>query len=128
MAKVTGNVGSKIIFENDKIKVWDFILQPGEYTEIHKHDKSYIWYAIQGGPLDCDDEHGNDLGVFDVPTGSVWDIKCKGDELEVMSEIAQGTLFPATHRAKNAGDTPYREILIEFKLDFPQIRYTSNHL
>ncbi|MEZ5592798.1 MAG: hypothetical protein R3F53_19685 [Gammaproteobacteria bacterium] len=115
MAKVSSNVGSKVIFENDKVKVWDFVLQPGEETEMHKHDKSYMWYAIQGGPLDCEDEHGNDLGVFDVPTGGVFDIKLNGDELEVMSEIAKGAKIPVTHKAKNAGDTPYREILIEFK-------------
>ena len=115
MATVSENVGSTVVFENDKVKVWDFVLQPGEETPMHKHDKSYMWYAIQGGPLDCEDEHGGDLGVFDVPTGSVFNIKCEGDELEVLSEIAQGTLFPATHKAKNAGDVPYREILIEFK-------------
>ncbi|MFL2840645.1 MAG: hypothetical protein ACJ0BT_02250 [Pseudohongiellaceae bacterium] len=115
MSEVSSNVGSKKIFENDKIIVWDFELQPGETTPMHKHENSYIWYALQGGPLDCDDEHGNDLGVFDVPTGSVFDIKLKDGELEVMSEIAKGAKIPSTHNAKNIGDTPYREILIEFK-------------
>lgn len=115
MASVGGQVGSKIVFENDKVIVWDFQLQPGEETPMHRHDRSYVWYAIQGGPLDCEDEHGNDLGVFDVPTGSIFDIKCDGDQLEVLSDIAKGTLFPATHKAKNIGDVPYREILIEFK-------------
>ncbi|MEO1192205.1 MAG: hypothetical protein AAFY02_10640 [Pseudomonadota bacterium] len=114
-ADVTGNVGSRVVFENDKVIVWDFELQPGEETEMHRHDKSYIWYAIQGGPLDCEDEHGNDLGVFDVPTGSVFNIKYADGQLEVLSDIAKGTLFPATHKAKNAGSVPYREILIEFK-------------
>ena len=115
MSEVSKNVGSTKIFENDKIIVWNFELAPGETTPMHKHDKSYVWYAIQGGPLDCDDEHGNDLGVFDVPTNSVFEIKCEGGELEVMSEIANGVKFPVTHNAKNIGDTPYREILIEFK-------------
>ena len=112
---MAGNVGSKVVFENDKIKVWDFVLEPGEETELHTHDKSYIWYAIQGGPLDCEDAHGNDLGVFDVPTGSTFESACKGDELEVKSDIANGVIFPATHKAQNAGKTQYREILIEFK-------------
>ena len=111
----SGQVGSKKVFENDKIIVWDFILQPGEETVMHTHSRSYMWYAIQGGPLDCEDEYGGDLGIFDVPTGSVFHIKCEGDELEVLSEIAKGVKFPATHKAKNAGDVPYHEILIEFK-------------
>jgi len=111
----SNQVGSTKIFENDKVVVWNFELQPGETTPMHTHDKSYIWYAIEGGPLDCDDEHGNDLGVFDVPTGSVFVIKCENGELEVMSDIAKGAKIPVTHNAKNIGDKPYREILIEFK-------------
>lgn len=115
MATITANVGTTKVFENDKIVVWNFVLQPGEETPMHRHERSYVWYAIQGGPLDCEDEQGNDLGVFEVPTGSVFNISCVGDQLEVMSEVAQGTLFPATHKAKNIGDVPYHEILIEFK-------------
>lgn len=111
----SGNVGTTKLFENDKVIVWNFELKPGEETPMHTHDRSYIWYAIQGGPLDCEDNEGNDLGIFDVPTGSVFDIKCENNELEVMSEVAQGVKFPVTHKAKNIGDVTYREILIEFK-------------
>lgn len=115
MTPVSENVGGQKVFENDRIIVWNFELKPGEETPMHKHGNSYMWYAIQGGPLDCEDEDGNDLGVFDVPTGSVFEIKCEGDQLEILSEVAQGTLFPVTHKAKNIGDVTYREILIEFK-------------
>jgi len=115
MTNASGNVGSKVVFENEVVRVWDFVLMPGEETPMHKHEKSYMWYAIHGGPLDCEDADGNDLGIFDVPTGGIFNIKCDGDQLEVLSDNAKGTLFPATHKAKNAGDTPYREILIEFK-------------
>lgn len=115
MSSISGNVGSVKVFENDKIIIWDFKLKPGEETPMHKHDKSYVWYAIQGGPLDCEDEHGNDLGIFNVPHESVYDIKYADNKLEVMSEHDKGVIFPATHKAKNAGDTLYREILIEFK-------------
>ena len=90
MGAPSGEVGSTKIFENEKIIVWNFELQPGEETPMHTHENSYIWYAIQGGPLDCEDEHGNDLGVFDVPTGSLFNIRCADGELEVLSEIAQG--------------------------------------
>jgi len=115
MTTISDNIGSKIIFENDNIIVWDFELKPGEETPMHKHSHSYMWYALQGAPLDCEDEHGNDLGVFDVPTGSVFNIKREGDKLEVMSDIAKGVKFPITHKAKNIGKETYREILIEFK-------------
>ncbi len=115
MAPVTKDVGSKILFENDKVIVWLFELKPGEETPMHRHERSYMWYAINGAPLDCEDNEGNDLGVFDVPTGSVFDIRYEDDKLEVMSEIANGVVFPATHKAKNIGEESYQEILIEFK-------------
>lgn len=115
MAEANGGVGSTVVFENDKVKVWNFELQPGEETPMHRHDHSYIWYAISGGPLGVSDEHGNDLGVFEVPTGAVFNIRHNGNELEILSSIGRGDKFPLTHKAKNIGDSPYREILIEFK-------------
>ena len=111
----SNKVGSTKIFENDKVIVWDFTLEPGETTPLHTHENSYIWYALEGAPLDCDDEHGNDLGIFDVPKGAVFEIDHDGKELEVKSEIGKGVRFPVTHTATNAGDKTYREILIEFK-------------
>lgn len=51
MTEVTGKVGSKVVFENDKVKVWDFVFQSGKETVLHKREKSYMWYAIHGGPL-----------------------------------------------------------------------------
>ncbi|MEZ5649823.1 MAG: hypothetical protein R3E87_04660 [Burkholderiaceae bacterium] len=115
MSSVTKNVGSQVVFENDKVKVWDFVLQPGEETPMHRHEHSYIWYAIAGGSLQAEDPEGNDLGVFEVPTGAVFNIKCDGDRLEVVSGNGPSVLFPAVHKAKNISATPYREILIEFK-------------
>jgi len=115
MSEISDRVGSKVVFENDKVRVWDMVLQPGEETPMHKHEHSYVWYAISGGPLDCADAQGNDLGIIDVPTGSIFNIKCTGERLEVLSEIGQGMTIPAAHKAKNIGPTPYREILIEFK-------------
>lgn len=115
MSKVSSNVGTEKIFENDKVIIWNFELKPGEETPMHRHDKSYVWYAIQGAPLDLEDDKGNNLGVLEVPTNSVFNIKCDGGELEVLSEVGKGAKIPVTHKAKNVGKETYREILIEFK-------------
>ena len=32
-------VGSKVVWEDDKIKVWEFALEPGEQTPGHCHIK-----------------------------------------------------------------------------------------
>ncbi|MFM0718256.1 hypothetical protein PQQ73_18155 [Paraburkholderia strydomiana] len=108
-------VGTEKVFENDKVIVWNFTLEPGEYTEMHTHERSYMWYAINGAPLQIFDEEGNDLGTFDVPTGAVYSLMLDKGYLEVLSEIGKGARVPATHRARNVGATPYREVLVEYK-------------
>jgi len=116
MADVSDQIGSRKLFENDKITMWYFELEPGEETVVHRHERSYMWYALSGAPLDCEGENGEDLGIFEVPTGCVFNIHCDGDELTVLEgNGADGVKFPATHKAKNAGDQKYVEILVEFK-------------
>lgn len=36
-------VGSNVVWENDKIKVWEFNLEPGEQTPVHRHELDYIF-------------------------------------------------------------------------------------
>jgi hypothetical protein len=33
----------------------------------------------------------------------------------VLSEIGKGAKVPATHKARNDGSKPYREVLVEYK-------------
>src|SRR5947208_3265572 len=56
-------VGSEKGFENDKVIVWNFVLEPGEETPVHTHEHSYMWYAIEGAPLHIYDKDGADLGI-----------------------------------------------------------------
>ena len=52
------DVGSEKVFENDKVIVWNFVLAPGAETPMHTHDHSYMWYTIDGAPLQIFDEDG----------------------------------------------------------------------
>ena len=44
-------VGTTKVFENDKIIVWEFVLAPGDTTPIHSHEHDYIFYVLDGAPL-----------------------------------------------------------------------------
>ena len=112
---MAGKLGSEIVFENDKVVVWNFELAPGEVTELHTHERDYMWYAVAGTTLQVFDENDNDLGKLEVPTGAVFSLKLVGDELEVLSEPGKGMRVPACHKAKNAGPSTYREVLVEYK-------------
>jgi hypothetical protein len=108
-------VGTEKVFENDKVIVWNFTLEPGEETPMHTHEHSYMWYAIAGAPLQIFDENGKDLGTLEVPTGAIYSLKLDNGFLEVLSEPGKGMRVPARHKARNVGSAPYREVLVEYK-------------
>jgi hypothetical protein len=106
-------VGTTKIFENNATILWEFVLEAGEETPVHTHKHDYVFYVLDGAPLQISDANGKDLGVFDAVTGSVFPFKIEGDDL--VSADDKGHRVPATHKARNAGSTRYREILIESK-------------
>ena len=40
-------VGSKLIFENERVRVWEFTLQPGETIDTHKHEHDYFFSRLK---------------------------------------------------------------------------------
>ena len=89
-------VGSKLIFENERIRVWEFTLQPGESIDTHKHHHDYFFYPIEGGTLEVTRETGVTRATLEA--GQVYYRK-GGD----------------SHAAKNVDDHRYHEVLVELK-------------
>jgi predicted metal-dependent enzyme (double-stranded beta helix superfamily) len=108
-----GTVGTTKVFEDERIIVWEFVLAPGEKTPVHTHEHDYIFYVLEGAPLQVYDAEDRELGQFDASTGAVFALKCEGGEL--ISLDGRGHRVPATHSARNLGATRYREILVETK-------------
>lgn len=106
-------VGTNVVFENDKIKVWEFNLEPGEQTPVHTHDMDYIFYVINGTTLEVFDADNKFLSNIEVADGDVVPLHLEGDELVVIGNESQR--IPATHSARNGGPNRYREILVETK-------------
>ena len=106
-------VGSNVIFEDDKIKVWEFNLDPGEQTPVHTHELNYIFYVIDGTTLEVFDKNNQFLSNIEVKDGDVVPLRLEGDELVVIGNESQR--IPATHSARNGGPNRYREILVETK-------------
>ncbi len=103
-------VGSKKVFENDKVIVWEMALQPGESSGQHTHEHTYFFQVISGSTLETIDSDGVSLGSFDFNTGSTHFLTLDDDKL-VYGDVR----VPATHEAKNVGSDPYFEILVELK-------------
>ena len=103
-------IASKKIFENDKIAVWELVLEPGESTGIHTHPHDYMFYVIEGSTSEITDKNGNFLSKLEMTAGDTMFIRLEGQEL-----VAGNLRLPATHSARNVGTTRYREILVETK-------------
>ena len=106
-------VGSDVVFEDEKIKVWEFHLAPGERTPVHTHELEYVFYVLSGSTLEVFDADDKFLTSLDFADGDVLPLRLENGELIVVGDEA--TRLPATHWARNAGTTPYREVLIEKK-------------
>jgi len=102
--RVLGDVATTLLFENDRVKVWELALEPGECSDVHEHLHDYVLIQLEGDRIAGifeDDTHG------EYPPGTV-----EGD-------VSYGNVFYTTkggvETAKNTGRQPYREILVELK-------------
>ncbi len=108
-----GHVGSRKIYEDDSIILWEFELAPGEKSPCHTHEHDYLFYVLAGTRLEVYDADDRHLGGFDSPTGACFALRRDGEDL--VSSDDKGLRVLATHSALNAGTGTYREMLIEKK-------------
>ncbi len=96
-----GDVATRILFEDDTLRIWEMTLEPGEYTDLHHHQHDY-YLVIDAGDL-----------VAGVPPKDspmdffVGKIPPQGNTVRVPKG--------GTEWAFNVGEKTYHEILIELK-------------
>lgn len=51
LAAAPGNhqIGTKLLYENDRVGIWEVRLRPGERAGFHIHDKPYFWTSLEAG-------------------------------------------------------------------------------
>ena len=101
--RVIGDIGTKLLFEDDRVRVWELRLAPGERSAVHRHDLDYLLVQISGDRIAVDpepDSAGEYREHFAAPTipGAAVLMKRGGIETAV-----------------NVGDEPYHEVIIELK-------------
>jgi hypothetical protein len=97
---VSEEVGSTLLFENDRVRVWDLRLAPGENLGMHRHASEYFLVAIGGGKLKSLNADGSTRFVADMEDGEVHYRNIKGEDV---------------HDAVNVGQTPWRNLVVEMK-------------
>ena len=106
-------VGTKKVFENDRVVVWNLDLEPGEDSGRHTHELDYVVRVVSGATLEVFGPNGESLETIELAPGDATSFRIDGDR--ILSDRPGYPAVPATHSAKNVGTTTFREVLIEFK-------------
>lgn len=95
-----GDVGTKLLYENDRVKVWEFALDPGEAIPMHTHTLDYLFHVYEGSTLEVTfpAEAEAPAKKIDLAAGDV-------------RYVAKG----GRHMARNVGQRRYVEVLVELK-------------
>jgi hypothetical protein len=103
-------IATKKVFENDKIVVWEMVLDPGQSSGLHTHSNSYVFHVLEGSTCEVTDKEGKSCGALTMEPGFTLHFQLTGQEL-----VADDFRIPITHSARNLGTTRFREILVETK-------------
>lgn len=103
--RVLGDIASRVVFENDRVRVWEMRLEPGEESAVHRHDLDYLMIQISGDKM---------AAKMEPDSGGPW-----GELGYVEGDIAPGNVLYAERggieRAVNVGRDPFYEIVVELK-------------
>jgi beta-alanine degradation protein BauB len=92
-------VGTSQLFENERVRVWEVRLAPGERTPFHAHTVRYFWTCVDAG-----------VGRQRYADGTMKVLRyATGDTL--YSEHSPEA--PMLHDLENVGETPLRFVTVE---------------
>src|SRR5262245_13867768 len=103
MDRTLGDVATRILFENDRVRVWEMVLPPGERSAVHRHELDYVLVQVDGDRIAAQFEPDTAGALKGYVEGTVEPGKTRF--------IARGGIETAI----NPGARTYREILIELK-------------
>jgi hypothetical protein len=101
--RVLGGVGTEVVFENDRVRVWSLRLEPDEKSAVHRHDLDHLLIQIAG----------DRIAVIPEPDS-------QGPYREYLAaDVIPGAVVHVTRggieTAHNVGNRPYREVIVELK-------------
>lgn len=101
--RTLGDIATHLLMENDRVKIWEMDLAPGEESAIHEHTMDYILVVIEGDRI---------AGVPQPDSPGLYN-----QYLEVDVEPGQHFYIEkgGIETARNIGKRRYREIAIELK-------------
>lgn len=96
-----GKVGSSLVSETDRVRVWHICLAPGERLPVHCHVLDYFWTAVTPG-----------RARSNTADGQVLDVSYEKGETKHLN-FADGEFM--MHDLQNIGDEDLIFTTVEFK-------------
>jgi mannose-6-phosphate isomerase-like protein (cupin superfamily) len=98
-----GPIGTNVVYEDERVRVWRLKLAPGEDSATHRHDLDHLLIQIRGDRVAV---------VPEPDTAGPYSDVLEADVLPGMV-----TYVPAggVETARNVGADPYLEIIVELK-------------
>lgn len=69
-----GPVGQRVVYEDDRVRVWDIVLEPGGYFGLHTHEHDYLIVTLEGARCKTQELQADGTWVevyFDFEAGDV---------------------------------------------------------
>jgi len=101
--RVLGDVGTRLLFENDRVRAWELRLAPGEESAAHRHQLDHLLIQVSGDRVavipepDSEGPYREYLEADVIPGATVF--------------VRRGGI----ETARNIGTQPYSEVIIELK-------------
>jgi len=98
-----GPVGTRVVFENDQVRVWVMRLAPGVRSAVHQHDLDHMLIQISGDRIAVEpepDAQGPHRDYMEAPVIA-----------GMVAHVPKG----GVETAVNIGEQPYYEIIVELK-------------
>ena len=95
-----GAIASSVLLDNERVRIWELALAPGEASALHRHELDYVIVLLEGDRIAAVPAPGSTRGAREA-------------------EVTPGRAIYLTRGdaewAVNTGRLPYRELLIELK-------------
>ena len=104
MERELGGVGTRVIFEDHRVRVWVLELEPGERSPVHRHDVDHLLIQVRGDRIAVEPEPDT-LGPYR-----------ERFEAAVIPGMVTHVPKGGVETAVNTGSAPYYEIIVELKL------------
>ena len=107
--RVFGDIATTLLFENDRVRVWEMVLEPGQRSDLHRHDHDYLMVQLAGDEISAEFEadSADGFGGATMPGRTI--------TAPVVPGMVVWADAGGIETAVNTGSETFREIVVELK-------------